>query len=806
MATGSVLSPERRIELNPFDTDAWNLLIRENKLFGQCLTNVLNIDLWKYYLFYLKETKGHLPTFREKMAQAYSFALDKVGLDMNAQSIYVDYVTFLKSVPAVGQYAENQRISAIRKVYQRGVLVPMLQVENLWNDYCVFERGINPQLAEKLITDRNRDHQTARRIARLLEQHTRGINRNLVSIPPRGTQAELKQVELWRKYIHWEKSNPLNIDEYIVYAYDQALLCLGYLPDIWYEAALFQQQAAKLLTERGDVKQAGVVSDEIVALYEKAITGLMRDSQIIYFAYADYEEERRNFDKAKSIYNRLLERETVNPTLPYVQLMKFIRRTEGVKAARLIFKRAREDSKSDYHIYVAAALMEFFNSKDTEVAIRIFDLGLKKFGGDPDYTLTYTDFLTHLNDNNTRVVFERILTADQLTPDKTIDIWDQYLEFESQVGDLASVLKVDDRRREALKEQFEDRQALLLVDRYRFLNLAPCTSDQLKYMGYSKQIRHGFSVVNGVQSTSSMHANANSTVTKVNGQTIEIGGFPMPDTDQMLPFKPTPMQIVTSHPVPGGRFPAPPAVALLIQQLPPPWTFNGPFVDINALMDSLANFTKELPKSDSRELLDPNAVFGGVKAADIKKEMYQLLTTTTDPSVIMSGNESSDFIPEQDRFLPIANVAKIMRRVVPENGKLSKESKECVQECVTEFIQFVVAEASERCTTEKRKTITCEDLLQALATLNFDPYVDVLKVYIERYRKAAKNLQTEESATTTSTDKPQSSTAQSTSNVGEMQSVPLQPSEIFVNPTTGQHYLKVNGNYEPVTFIAQPQP
>ncbi|KAI6196948.1 Suf domain-containing protein [Aphelenchoides besseyi] len=697
MATGSVLSPERRIELNPFDTDAWNLLIRENKaraidsarpfyeklvtqfpnagiywktyiehelrtknfenvekLFGQCLTSVLNIDLWKYYLFYLKETKGHLPTFREKMAQAYSFALDKVGLDMNAQSIYVDYVSFLKSVPAVGQYAENQRISAIRKVYQRGVLVPMLQVESLWNDYCVFERGINPQLAEKLITDRNRDHQTARRIARLLEQHTRGINRNLVSTPPRGTQAELKQVELWRKYIHWEKSNPLNIDEYselakrVVYAYDQALLCLGYLPDIWYEAALFQQQAAKLLTERGDVKQAGVVSDEIrsthfnLALYEKAITGLMRDSQIIYFAYADYEEERRNFEKAKTIYNRLLERETVNPTLPYVQLMKFIRRTEGVKAARLIFKRAREDSRSDYHIYVAAALMEFFNSKDTEVAIRIFDLGLKKFGGDPDYTLTYTDFLTHLNeDNNTRVVFERILTADQLTPDKTIDIWDQYLEFESQVGDLASVLKVDDRRREALKEQFEDRQALLLVDRYRFLNLAPCTSDQLKYMGYSKQIRHGFSAVNGVQSTSSMLTSGNSASTKVNGQVIEIGGFPMPDTDQMLPFKPTTMQIVTSHPVPGGRFPAPPAVALLIQQLPPPWTFNGPFVDINALMDSLANFTKELPKSDSRDLLDPNAVFGGVKAADIKKEMYQLLTTTTDPSVVLASIEAN---------------------------------------------------------------------------------------------------------------------------------------------------------------------
>lgn len=65
------------------------------------------------------------------------------------------------------------------------------------------------------------------------------------------------------------------------------------------------------------------------------------------------------------------------------------------------------------------------------------------------------------------------------------DIWDQYLEFESQVGDLTSVLKVDSRRREVMKEQFEDKQAILLVDRYRFLNLAPCTAEQLRFMGYA---------------------------------------------------------------------------------------------------------------------------------------------------------------------------------------------------------------------------------------------------------------------------------------------------------------------------------
>lgn len=32
------------------------------------------------------------------MAKTYDFALDKVGLDMQAYSIYADYISFLKTV------------------------------------------------------------------------------------------------------------------------------------------------------------------------------------------------------------------------------------------------------------------------------------------------------------------------------------------------------------------------------------------------------------------------------------------------------------------------------------------------------------------------------------------------------------------------------------------------------------------------------------------------------------------------------------------------------------------------------------
>lgn len=50
----------------------------------------------------------------------------------------------------------------------------------------------------------------------------------------------------------------------VIYAYEQALLCLGYYPDMWYEAALFQQQAAAVLAEKGDVKLAATMNTDII--------------------------------------------------------------------------------------------------------------------------------------------------------------------------------------------------------------------------------------------------------------------------------------------------------------------------------------------------------------------------------------------------------------------------------------------------------------------------------------------------------------------------------------------------------------
>ncbi|CAN1142902.1 Nuclear transcription factor Y subunit B-8 [Linum perenne] len=102
-----------------------------------------------------------------------------------------------------------------------------------------------------------------------------------------------------------------------------------------------------------------------------------------------------------------------------------------------------------------------------------------------------------------------------------------------------------------------------------------------------------------------------------------------------------------------------------------------------------------------------------------------------------SGDQSprSSNVREQDRYLPIANIGRIMKKALPANGKIAKDSKETVQECVSEFISFITSEASDKCQREKRKTINGDDLLWAMATLGFEDYIDPLKVYLTRYRE-----------------------------------------------------------------------
>lgn len=102
---------------------------------------------------------------------------------------------------------------------------------------------------------------------------------------------------------------------------------------------------------------------------------------------------------------------------------------------------------------------------------------------------------------------------------------------------------------------------------------------------------------------------------------------------------------------------------------------------------------------------------------------------------ISMGDQNAEGSSEQERLVPIANVGRIMKQILPPNAKISKEAKETMQECVSEFIGFVTGEASEKCRKERRKTVNGDDICSAMATLGFDDYAGPLKRYLDRYRE-----------------------------------------------------------------------
>ena len=465
----------------------------------------------------------------------------------------------------------------------------MISVELLWKDYCAYEMSINPMLGKNIIESRSRDFLNIKRVTKELETLTRATDRNTPCIP---STEDIKQLTAWRKLITWERLNPLKTEDKllitrrVILAYEQALLCLGYHVDLWYEACAYLEQTSRYYSEHGDAHLAKRFLDETSNFYERATQTYLQSNMLIHFAYADFEESHLNMDKARSIYNHLLDNLT-DPTLAYIQAMHFERRTDGIKSARAIFKRAREDPRIQHQIYVAAALMEYYCTKDNNIAYNIFNLGLKKYHQNVDYILAYIDYMTHLNeDHNARVLFERILAIENsITKEYQLPIWNEFLKFESQVGDLLSIKKVEKRRLNVYSEtkELEGRETLLLIDRYKFLNLLPCSNDELKLLGYKEQ------------SSGNFLFNENSTMNESNlleqAARERRAVLPRPDIKHLMPFRPTRNPMPGSHPTPGGVFPLPDTALYLVKVLPPTRNFEGPFVMIDQLMERLTRMT-----------------------------------------------------------------------------------------------------------------------------------------------------------------------------------------------------------------------
>ncbi|KAL7271787.1 mRNA 3'-end-processing protein rna14 [Rhizina undulata] len=297
-----------------------NELIRVEQIFSRCLLQVPNVELWSIYLDYIRR-RNNLTTdtagkARAIVSQSYEFVLANIGCDKDAGKIWSDYVQFVKSGPGnVGGsgWLDQQKMDSLRKVYQKAVTQPVQGVEHLWKEYDQFEQGLNKMTARKFLQERSALFMTARSCLIELTNITKGLRRNtLPRLPPapgyEGDDDWNTQVELWKKWIQWEKSDPLvlanddptALKTRIIYVYKQALMALRFWPEIWFDAA--EYCFANQMNEQGTefLKQGMAANPESCMLHfryaeyleanlpvEHGEEGLVRKGQIIRKPYDD---------------------------------------------------------------------------------------------------------------------------------------------------------------------------------------------------------------------------------------------------------------------------------------------------------------------------------------------------------------------------------------------------------------------------------------------------------------------------------------------------------------------------------------
>ncbi|KAF8650367.1 hypothetical protein AX16_005263 [Volvariella volvacea WC 439] len=477
------------------------------ELFKKFLRTSPSVDLWRFYLTYVRRLNTG-PATRDTVRKSYEFALNHVGQDKDSGEIWNEYIQFIKTGETNGIWEEQQKMDALRKVYQRAVQIPLDIVERLWQEYETFETNLNRTTAKKFMADLSPAHMQARATLRQLTQHMSALipppsSPNELYLPslPSFDAAERSLVGRWKTYLKWEESNPLELEEKdkptlitrIQGVYRKALIRMRYYTEIWYMAYVWTNSVGK--------------HDEALAILKAGLEA-NPSSYLLTFTYAEAQETKKDYAEVHNIFENFLavqrveleqleqQQGTPNPNngasttnggaqpllkpeqtidtmsnggsfisqtseekptksselaerrtefgLAWIVYMRFGRRAEGVKSSRAIFGKARKDRWTPWEVYEAAALMEYHCSDDKSVASRIFEKGLDSFGDEIEFVLRYLGFLISVNDQKNARALFERVIGT-FPAERARPLWERWARYEYQYGDLEAAQKLEKR-------------------------------------------------------------------------------------------------------------------------------------------------------------------------------------------------------------------------------------------------------------------------------------------------------------------------------------------------------------------------
>jgi hypothetical protein len=194
--------------------------------------------------------------------------------------------------------------------------------------------------------------------------------------------------------------------------------------------------------------------------------------------------------------------------------------------------------------------------------------------------------------DNARALFERTLTEDANR--KSVLLWERYLSFEFEMGDLQSALRLEKRAREALGElggaagASAARNVQLLLLRYKFLDSWACPPGQQQYLmylmgkgpappGFERQRARGAGGGPGGSDTGDDRS--------LNGGKGAIGGDDL--AGDRSRWRDSSSENWKDLAAGDGQGSMPSPLERFIMSLPPDGYLDGPLPDLNLVVDTL---------------------------------------------------------------------------------------------------------------------------------------------------------------------------------------------------------------------------
>ncbi|KAJ2899933.1 uncharacterized protein MKZ38_002732 [Zalerion maritima] len=294
-------------------------------IFRRCLMTVPSVKLWTTYLDYIRrrhDLNDATGDARRTITHAYEFVLDNIGVDKDSGAVWLDYLQFIRNGPGqIGgtSWQDQQKMDQLRKAYQRAICVPISNLNIIWKEYDGLEMNLNKMTGRKFLQEKSPAYMTARSANTSLENTIRGLVRStLPRLPPapgfEGDKEYQEQVELWTKWISWEKDDPLNIrtedpktyQQRILHVFKQALMALRFWPELWVDAAewCFENEIVK------DGKEIGMefLHEGISANPENVLLALKLGDRIeMTYLVGEGEEAKVAYSKAiREPYDKVL--------------------------------------------------------------------------------------------------------------------------------------------------------------------------------------------------------------------------------------------------------------------------------------------------------------------------------------------------------------------------------------------------------------------------------------------------------------------------------------------------------------------